>query len=145
MAPEGMVHALKIIHTLLMPAGCLIDIHPNGQPPSIDALIADQLHHLGYLQETDNFIEYGQASAALAEITRLGLFVLEQQAAFIFVTRASTLDELHTFLNESWTDAVFPTELERQAGELSFSVGQISSVLLTEQVSITRLRKISQL
>lgn len=139
------MHALEIVHTLLAPTGCLIDIHPNGQPPSIEGRIASRLHLLGYLQETDNFIEYGQASAALAEIARRGLFVLEKQGAFIFVTRASTVDELHTFLNESWTDAIIPAELERQAGELSSSIGQISSVLLTEQVSITRLRKISQL
>jgi hypothetical protein len=144
MAAEGMVHALEIIHMLLAPDGCLVDIHPDGQPPPIEACIADQIHHLGYLQETDNFIEYGQASAALAEATRRGLFVVEQQGTFIFITRAASVDELHTFLNESWGDAIFPAEVERQARELSQSTGEISSALLTEQALIARLRKISQ-
>jgi hypothetical protein len=145
MAPEGMVHALEMIHALLRPDGHLIDIHPNSQPPPIEAGIADQLHHLGYLQETDDFIEYGQASAALAEVTRRGLFALEQQGTFIFITRASSVDELHNFLSENWGDAVFPAEVERRAGELSCSIGQIANVRLIEQVLIARLRKISQL
>jgi hypothetical protein len=141
MAPEGMVHALEIIYDLLEPGGCLIDIHPNGQPPSIEAGIAGQLHLLGYLQETDDFSEYGQASAALAEVTRRGLFTLERQGTFIFIIRAASLDELHNFLNESWSDSIFPDQVERQAGELIQSVGEISAALLTEQVLVARLRK----
>ncbi len=93
------MHALEIIHTLLEPDGYLIDIHPNGQPPPIEACIADQLHLLGYLQETDDFIEYGQASAALDEVIQRGLFVVERQSSFKFITRAGSVDELHTFLD----------------------------------------------
>ena len=144
MAPEGMVHALEIIHTLLEPGGYLIDIHPSGQPPPIEVCIADRLHRLGYLQETDNFIEYGQASAALVEVIQRGLFVVEQQGAFIFITRAGSLDELHTFLTENWTDSLLPAEVELRAGELSLSTGQISSAQLIEEVLIARLRKISR-
>ncbi len=139
------MHALEIVHTLLAPTGRLIDIHPNGQPPTIEADISGTLYLLGTLQETDDFVEYGQASAALAEITRTGLFTLEIAGSFTFITRASSSDELHTFLNENWADAIFPVELERRAGELSISIGPISLVQLTEQVLITRLRKISQL
>jgi hypothetical protein len=144
MAPEGMVHALEIIHSLLETDGCLIDIHPNGQPPPIEAGIAGQLHLLGYLQETDDFIEYGQASAALAEVIRRGLFIVEQQGTFIFIIRAASVDELHNFLDESWSDSIFPDEVDRQAGELSQSVGEISSAQLTEQVLVARLRKINR-
>jgi len=144
MAPEGMVHALEIIHTLLVPDGCLIDIHPSGQPPSIEACIADQHHLLGYLQETDDFIEYGQANAALAELIQRRLFVVEQKRTFIFITRAGSLDELHRFLDENWSDSIFPAEVELQARQLTLSSGPISSVQLVESVLITRLRKISQ-
>jgi hypothetical protein len=144
MAPEGMVHALETIHSLLEPGGCLIDIHPNSQPPPIGASIAGQLYSLGYLQETDNFIEYGQASAALAEVIQRGLFTLEKQGAFVFIIRAASVDELHTFLNENWSDSIFPDPVERQARELSQSTGEISSALLTEQVLVARLRKISR-
>jgi hypothetical protein len=142
MAPEGMVHALEIIHTLLASDGRLIDIHPDSQPP-IQATIAGQLHQLGYLQETDNFIEYGQASAALAESIQRGLFVEEQRRTFIFIVRAGSLDELHIFLNENWSDSIIPVEVELQAEALSHSTGEISSTQLSEQVLITRLRRIS--
>jgi hypothetical protein len=145
MAPEGMVHALEIIHTLLEPGGYLIDIHPSGQPPPIEVCISDRIHRLGYLQETDDFIEYGQASAALGAVIQLGLFVVERQEAFTFITRASSVGELHIFLTENWTDGIFPAEIELQASELSLSTGQISSAQLIEEVLIARLRKISQI
>jgi hypothetical protein len=144
MPPEGMVHALEIIYSLLEPGGRLIDIHPSGQPPPIEACIADQPHLLGYLQETDNFIEYGQANAALAEVIQRGLFVVEQQGTFVFITRAGSVDELHTFLTENWIDSLFPAEVELQARQLTLSTGPISSAQLIEQVLIARLRKISQ-
>jgi hypothetical protein len=144
MAPEGMVHALEIIHTLLEPHGCLIDIHPNGPPMPIEACIAGQLHRLGYLQETDDFIEYGQAGAALVEVIQRGLFVVEQQGRFIFITRAGSVDELHAFLTENWTDSIFPAEVEVRARELSLSTGQVSSAQLTLEVLIIRMRGISQ-
>ena len=143
MAPEGMVHALEIIHSLLPPGGCLIDIHPNGEPPSIEACIAGQIHLLGYLQETDDFVEYGQASAALDEAVQQGLFMVEQQDIFTFITSAGSMSELHAFLNESWTDAVIPAQVGLKASELSLLHGQISSVQLIEQVLIARLRKIN--
>jgi hypothetical protein len=144
MAPEGMVHALELIHTLLKPDGCLIDIHPNGPPMPIEACIAGQFHRLGYLQETDDFIEYGQASAALLEVIQRGLFVVEQQGRFIFITRADSVDELHTFLTENWTDGIFPAEVDLQARELGFSTGQISSAQLTVETLIARMKKINQ-
>lgn len=138
------MHALEIIHALLKPDGSLIDIHPSGQPPPIEACIAGPPHLLGYLQETDDFIEYAQANAALAEIIQRGLFTVEQQGEFVFFTRTGSVEELHVYLMDKWSDAVIPAEIEIRARELSLSVGQISSVQLGEQVLITRLRKISQ-
>jgi hypothetical protein len=143
MAPEGMVHALETIHTVLEPNGCLIDIHPNGPPMPIEACLTGQFHRLGYLQETDDFIEYGQASAALVEVIQRGLFVVEGQGRFIFITRAGSVDELHTFLTENWTDSIFPAEVELRARELSLSTGQITSAQLTVEALIARMRKIS--
>ena len=137
------MHALETLHALLEPDGCLIDLHPSGQPPPIEAWIAGLPHLLGYMQETDDFIEYAQAATALAEIIQSGLFELEQQGAFMFVTRADSVEELHAFLNENWSDAVLPAEIEIQADRLSLSTGPIASVQLCQQVHITRLRKTS--
>ncbi len=137
-----MVHALETIHKLLKPDGYLIEIHPNGQPPPVEARIADQLHLLDHLQETDDFIEYTQASAALDEVIRGGLFSLEQQSSFELITRAETVEEMHNYLTENWSDSIFPNQVEIKAQELSISVGQISSIWLTEIALINRLRKI---
>lgn len=143
MPAEGMVHALETIHEQLKPDGYLIEIHPNGQPPPVEALIADQLHLLDHLQETDDFIEYTQASAALDEVIRRGLYSLERQVSFDFITRADTVDEMLNFLAENWSDSIFPDQVGIKAQELSVTTGQISSIWLTEIPLINRLRKIS--
>ena len=36
MTSEGMVHALTEIHRMLVPTGCLIDIHPFAEPYLIE-------------------------------------------------------------------------------------------------------------
>ena len=51
MEAEGMVHALKQIHGLLAPGGCLIDMHPNGEPPPITVRLGDEHHLVGWVRE----------------------------------------------------------------------------------------------
>jgi len=144
MASEGMVHALEIIHTLLARDGCLIDLHPDGQPPPFVAWIGGQSYLFGRLQESDDFIEYAQADAALAEAIRRGWFEVERQASFSFITHGDSAAELFAFLNENWTDAVIADEVGERAQELSLLYGPISSVQMSEQTRIARLRKISR-
>jgi len=136
-----MVHALEIIHELLSPDGYLIELHPDGQPPPIEASIADRFYLLDHLQETDNFIEYAQASAALAEAVRRDLFVLESQSSYKFITRTDTVQEMLTFLAENWSDSIFPDQVGINAQELIVTVGQIAFIQLIETALITRLRK----
>ncbi len=145
MAPEGMVHALETIHALLETQGILIDLHPSGQPPPFEAWIAGQSHLLGYMQETDNFVEYFQAAAALKEVVQRGLFVVDRQQSFVFITRAGSFEELQDYLLENWSDAVIPDEIGNLARELSISTGQIDSAQLTQETLIARLRKINPL
>jgi hypothetical protein len=61
----------------------------------------------------------------------------------MFITRADSLGELHTFLTEDYKDAVVPAEVDLLANELSLSAGQIPSIQLSELVLIARLRIIS--
>jgi hypothetical protein len=144
MPPEGMVHALETIHALLAPDGILIDLHPDGQPPPFEISIAGQSCFLGYMQESDDFVEYAQAEAALAQVVQRGLFKVEEQGAFPFIIRADSFEELHAHLMENWSDAVIPDEIGLRAQELSLLKGQIEYAQLIEMARIARLRKISQ-
>lgn len=141
MAAEGMVHALEIVHDLLIPGGILLDIHPAGDPPSIDLIHDQQRTRVGYLLETDGFVEYFQASAALSEVQQRGLFRLESQASFEFAAYAPTIDDLHAYLDENWSDAQLAPEVIAWCRQLAGKLppGQ-SQVVMREHVHISRLR-----
>jgi len=138
MAPEGMVHALEIIHSLLKPGGVLVDIHPTGDPPRIEVLVGDQPHLAGFLQETDDFIEYTQASQALEQAVHRGWFSFQTSQEFIFKTYAPTPGELFQFLSAEWKDALLLPEVIEQAEALYKSADAESKIQLIERVRIAR-------
>jgi hypothetical protein len=137
---EGMVHALEIVHGLLKPGGVLIDIHPNGDPPPIEAHVGEEVRLAGYLDETDEFEEYFKADEALADVTGRGLFLLEREGMFTFMTHASTIMELVDFLEAEWTDSVLHEETIKRAKELMGESGEGREIVLRESVRIARLR-----
>lgn len=136
-----MVHALKTIHSLLVPGGLLVDLHSTGDPPPIELLYDGQRRLLGHLQETDDFIEYGQADAALSKAVRRGFFASDWQGAFPFTSYFSTATELRQWLAGYWSDAVFDPAIEEreQACLADQPPATAPRVTLREQVRITRL------
>jgi hypothetical protein len=146
MPPEGMVHALEIIHSLLKPDGTLIDIHPSGKPPTIE-LVQDRGRTLvGHLQESDDFIEYRQAQAALEQAHRLGWFDIERSGVFQFVVWSPSIGELRAYLDENWSDAVVAPGIDQRvdglikSAQANHSEGA-TSVEMTETVSIARFKR----
>lgn len=139
-----MVHALELVHSLLLPGGVLVDIHPTGQPSAIEISVGGVRHHLGEMQEADDFIEYFQADDALLQVMQSGLFTRARRAEFIFLDHASTLEELRSYLLDNWSDSVWPDEVTRRAQEIS-PPSQSSEIpaTLVEYVSISRLQQMS--
>ncbi len=135
-----MVHALKIVYDLLATEGRLIDIHPTGMPPLIELVTPTGRFPLGYLQESDDFIEYAQADSALNQVVERDLFVNERQGKFVFVTHAASIAELQVFLTENWSDAILPPAIGQQADELQRSLGVQGAIQMSEHVRIQRLR-----
>ncbi len=70
------MHALETIHGLLKPNGRLIDIHPRGLPTPLYALDKTDKVLLGYIQETDDFIEYRQADEAIQNVLNRNMYGL---------------------------------------------------------------------
>ena len=133
-----MVHALEQIHGLLKPRGHLIDIHPNGELVEFIYPLEESDLLIGYMQETDDYIEYRQADEALETVVSRGLFQIEKSGGFEFRTYADSFDELKVFLDENWSDAVVTDEVFANAKKLGKEYGK-RGVYLREQVKITLL------
>jgi hypothetical protein len=139
MQSEGMVHALSTIRKLLKPAGALIDIHPGSPKPELFVRLASGRRFAGYLEETDDFVEYAQAQAALDESIRSGTFRADHGGEFAFITYANTPRELLDYLAENWKDAVLtPAVLQEMAA--AFARPGAQGVELVEQIAIARLK-----
>ncbi len=146
MPAEGMVHALEMLHGLLKPEGCLIDLHPDGQSPPIELVCSGRRFLAGHLQETDDFIEYAQAEAALAEAVQRGWFELEQRHTFEFFSRSSSMAEFRDFIEQTWSDAIISPEIDRKVSELRLfleaqGLAQDYDLEMKEIIRIVRMRK----
>ena len=130
-----MVHALREIRNLLKPDGALIDIRPDGELNEFIRTLGDDEHLIGYLQETDDYIEYRQAEAAVREVLAAGLFHIEKSGEFTFNIHADSFDELKFFLDETWSDSLIEGDVMAEAKRLNDAYG-VGKVLLRGQTRI---------
>lgn len=135
-----MVHALEKIYNLLNPNGRLIDIHPSGEPPPIEVRIGQQATVVGWMRETDDFIEYAQASAALSQAVERGWFEVERKGVFEFVTLADSVSDLRDYLAKEWKDAILEEIVGAKAEELLSASERAGKLMVREQIRIARLR-----
>jgi 2-polyprenyl-3-methyl-5-hydroxy-6-metoxy-1,4-benzoquinol methylase len=143
MEPKSMVHALEQIHDLLKPGGHLIDVHPIGKPVKFIRPLNGYEHFIGDVQETDDYIEYRQADEALETAVSKGLFQVNETKEFDFHTYADSFDNLKTFLEENWSDAVILDEVIAEAQKLDKEHGK-HTVFLREQTRLTVLKTVSK-
>ena len=142
-----MVHALEQIHKLLKPfdkaqdgpGGYLIDIHPNGELVEFILPLEDGEQFIGYMQETDDYIEYHQANDALESSVSAGLFQVMKSGEFEFLTHADSFNELKTYLEDNWSDSVITDDVIASARRLEEKHGK-RKTLLREQVKIGLLK-----
>ncbi len=136
-----MVHALQQIRTLLKRVGYLIDIRPNGDLIEFIRPLGNREHFIGYLYETDDYIEYWQAHAAVQQVLETGVFQVESVGQFEFRTHADSFTELKTFLDETWSDSLITEDVIAEANRLDDDMG-VGPVLLYEQVHIGLLKPV---
>jgi hypothetical protein len=140
MESEGMVHALEIIHTLLKPGGVLIDIRPTTRRAEILARTKEGLHFIGYLEETEDQVEYAQAEAALEQAIQAGIFAIDYEDHFTFSDYTDTIQSLEKYLAENWKDAILTPAVLDAALTLQNAPGGVAEIELTEHIHIVRLR-----
>lgn len=136
-----MVHALEKVHSLLRPGGQLIDIHPMFDPPAFEVRVGERIFPAGWLRETDDYEEYEAADRALAEVVKRGLFSVERQGTFSFITHADTAAELRQYLIDEWQDAIIDEVTFARAADLFNSIERSKEMILRVATNIARYRK----
>lgn len=135
-----MVHALERVHWLLKDNGRLIDIHPSGEPPPIEVRLGQETHHVGWLREEDDYIEYIQAGEAIDQALERRLFARERQGTFAYTTYADTLADLQCYLEKKWHDAFIEDVVAGRIEDLMNSVEPDQELILRDVIQISRLR-----
>ena len=139
-----MVHALKIIYQLLKPDGRLIDIHPLDDPRPIEVCIAGDTFLAGWLRETEDYIEYTQASDAISYAINQGWFANERQETFTFTYHAETIIILQDYLAENAKKAIVDDIIIMRAEDLMRTIELDKEVIMKIPVNIARLRPLFQ-
>ncbi len=134
-----MVHALEKVHSLLAENGRFLDIHPHPDEPEIVVQLGDETHLVGWLHETDDRVEYGQADQALANVVQRDFFRVQQRETFMFHTYADSVEALQDYLAENWQDAVIDDRVAMQIKDLLNSP-KSGVIVLRERVRIAALR-----
>lgn len=132
------MHALELIWQMLKPGGTLVEIHPSGKKPPIGVCRGNELLPSGVLEETDDFVEYFQAEAALAEAETRGWFRLEQRDDFHFIVYADTPEEFQKFLDDNYSDAVLKPEVYERLEVLVDDGDASGQVEMDELIRISR-------
>src|SRR5437868_5974292 len=104
MPTEGMVHALHRAHALLTPGGCVIDLRPTAETARIEA---DGVP-LGRLDADEADRRHAAAEAALATVLAAGVFRVDGEREFPFLTHGDSIEELRDHIHASWRDSRVP-------------------------------------
>jgi hypothetical protein len=141
MERAGMVHALEKIHDLLKPDGTLLDIHPTNEPAAIAVRLREQIIPAGWVNESDDYVEYEWADEALQHVIDDRRFVLERVGTFEFVWHADSMNDLRAYLAEEWKDAIVDDLTTMRIEELLKLPVRDKEILVSEAIRIARYRK----
>jgi hypothetical protein len=142
MERAGMVHALEKISLLLKPDGLLLDIHPTNEMAAMAVRLREQIIPAGWLNESDDYVEYEWADEALQRVVDDRRFVLERVGTFEFVWHADTLSDLRAYLAEEWKDAIIDDMTAMRIEELLKLPVRDKEILVSEAIRITRYRRV---
>lgn len=129
-----MVDALRRVHGMLAPHGCVIDIHPTADRSIIE--IAGR--RIGFVDGGDAPARHAAADAAVATAVADGLFAIERSEQFDFYTHAGSIEELREHIEANWRNTRVGEDVVRRAHE---ALGADPSVRprARERVRITKL------
>ena len=141
MERTGMVHALEKIQRLLKPGGILLDIHPTNDPAAVAVRLREQIIPAGWIAESDDYVEYEWADAALQNMTDNRHCTLDRVGTFEFIWHADSMNDLRTYLAEEWKDAIIDDVTAMRIEELLKLPVHDKEILVSEAIRIARYRR----
>ncbi len=135
-----MVHALEKIQQLLNPGGLLLDIHPTNEPAAIAVRLRDQIIPAGWVNESDDYVEYEWADEVLEHVVNDKRFALEGVGTFEFVWHADSMTDLRACLAEEWKDAIIDDVTAMRVEETLKLPVHDKEILVSEAIRIARYR-----
>ena len=135
-----MVHALEKIQQLVKPGGILLDIHPTNEPAAMAVRLREQIIPAGWVDESDDYVEYEWADEAMQAAVDRGLFVQERRGTFEFVWHADSMSDLRAYLAEEWKDAIIDDMTAMRIEELLKLPVHDKEILVSEAIGIARYR-----
>ena len=139
MGAEGMVHALKQIHGMLATDGCLLDMHPIGEPAPVTVRIGTETHHAGWIKEEGEYEMYYLADEALETAVSNNWYRRQADETFAFITYFDTLTDLQQYLAAEWTAAYLEPLVAMQIESLLHSPVPEQEIIIKEVVRIACL------
>ena len=129
-----MVDALRSARKMVRPAGCLIDLHPTSDRPTVE--VGGRV--VGHVVSEAAPIRHAAAAIALANAVDQRLFSIERRERFCFYTYSESHLELARHIRTTWRDSSIdaPT-LRRTRRALRNQPG--ASLRVAERVVATRL------
>jgi len=137
-----MVYALEKIQQLLKPDGILLDIHPTNEMAAIAVRLQEQLIPAGWLNESDDYVEYEWADEALQHAIGDRRFALERVGTLEFVWHADSMSDLRAYLAEEWKDAIIDDLTAMRIEELLKLPVHDKEILVSEAIRIARYRRV---
>lgn len=124
--PDGVVNALRKLHTALRPQGVLLDVHPKPEHSPVEIRRADQTIAVGQVDETQDIAEITGAEAALRQVLDEGLFVPEGERTFDFVRHFDSVKTWLAYRAERKSSGTIAQEvLDRSRALLAQAPGEL--------------------
>jgi hypothetical protein len=93
--PEGVVHALRNIHRMLVAGGVLIDLQPIPPSPSLHA----GSEHLGTVDQSGVWERFVRTEAGVVDALDEGLYRFETELEFDVIERFDSKETLISTIN----------------------------------------------
>ncbi len=135
-----MVHALQSTKNVLLPGGCLINIHDLPVPHLIEVQMGDTKVKAGWLLEDGDFKTERAGFDALIQVVAEGLFTLEDEMDFLVYTYAGRLAEVNEWLADTWEGAFLPARTSQRIEELLRGADKLAKIVINTPARMTKLR-----
>jgi hypothetical protein len=129
-----MVHALHRAHALLAPDGCVVDLRPTSETARIEC----GGEAIGRLDADAADRRHAAAEAALAAAVSGGLFRVDAEREFWFLTHGASIEELRDHVHATWRDSRVGERLVILA-RAAQRADPVRELRIAEQLRITRL------